>query len=102
MVIASVFAAPGSIGQSGGTAYFAHLGGFVAGLVLTLFRKKGNALMQTTKKFNTVNDTHRCRCALYGMILLTNTVTQEAITTGGTAGQENRIGQRAQDPSIDL
>lgn len=45
-LLIQVFAAPGSLSQSGGTAYFAHLGGFVAGLVLTpFFRKKGVPLM---------------------------------------------------------
>lgn len=56
-LLLQIFAAPGSIGQSGGTAYFAHLGGFVAGLVLTpLFRKKGVPLMQTVSELNAAND----------------------------------------------
>ncbi|MGC6484366.1 MAG: rhomboid family intramembrane serine protease [Candidatus Puniceispirillales bacterium] len=47
-LLLQVFAAPGSLDQQGGTAYFAHLGGFVAGLVLTpFFRKKGVPLMQS-------------------------------------------------------
>lgn len=45
-LLLQVFAAPGSLDQQGGTAYFAHLGGFVAGIVLTpFFRKKGVPLM---------------------------------------------------------
>ena len=45
-LLVQVFAAPSSIGQHGGTAYFAHLGGFVAGLALTpLFKKLGTPLL---------------------------------------------------------
>ena len=53
-LLLQVFAAPGSLSQSGGTAYFAHLGGFIAGLVLTpIFRKKGVPLMRSTADLNT-------------------------------------------------
>ena len=45
-LLVQVFAAPSSLGQQGGTAYFAHLGGFVAGLALTpLFKKSGTPLL---------------------------------------------------------
>ena len=41
-----VFAAPSSLSAEGGTAYFAHLGGFIAGLILTpFFRKSGTPLL---------------------------------------------------------
>lgn len=45
-LLVQVFAAPSSLGQEGGTAYFAHLGGFFAGLALTpLFKKSGTPLL---------------------------------------------------------
>lgn len=45
-LLVQVFAAPSSLGQQGGTAYFAHLGGFIAGLVLTpFFKKQGTPLL---------------------------------------------------------
>lgn len=40
-------AAPGAVGASGGVAYFAHIGGFVAGMALApLFKKRGVKLFQ--------------------------------------------------------
>jgi len=44
-LLLQIFAAPSSLSVEGGTAYFAHLGGFIAGLVLTpIFRKAGTPL----------------------------------------------------------
>ncbi len=41
-IILQFFSIPGSIGSEGGTAYFAHIGGFLAGMVLIPFFKKKN------------------------------------------------------------
>jgi len=44
-LLLQIFAAPSSLSAEGGTAYFAHLGGFIAGLVLTpIFRKAGTPI----------------------------------------------------------
>ena len=50
-LLIQVFAAPSSLSQQGGVAYFAHLGGFVAGLVLTpIFKKSGTPLLPKQEK----------------------------------------------------
>ena len=41
-IILQFFSIPGSIGSEGGTAYFAHIGGFLAGMILIPFFKKKN------------------------------------------------------------
>ena len=45
-LLLQIFAAPSSLSAEGGVAYFAHLGGFIAGLALTpLFKKSDTVLL---------------------------------------------------------
>ena len=49
-ILGQFVAAPGAVGAEGGVAYFAHIGGFIAGMVLTpFFRKRGIALFQAPR-----------------------------------------------------
>ena len=41
-IVGQFFNIPGSLESSGGTAYFAHIGGFLAGMILIPFFKKSN------------------------------------------------------------
>ena len=48
-ILGQFFSLPGSLDSSGGTAYFAHIGGFLAGMILIPFFKKTNVRLLQEK-----------------------------------------------------
>ncbi|MFL2760990.1 MAG: rhomboid family intramembrane serine protease [Gammaproteobacteria bacterium] len=48
-ILGQFFSLPGSLDSSGGTAYFAHIGGFLAGMILIPFFKKTNVRLLQDK-----------------------------------------------------
>ena len=48
-ILGQFFSLPGSLDSSSGTAYFAHIGGFLAGMILIPFFKKTNVRLLQNK-----------------------------------------------------
>ena len=51
-IFGQFFSLPGSLEGSGGTAYYAHIGGFLAGMILIPFFKKSNVRLFQNKVSN--------------------------------------------------